>query len=332
MRVGMNPMVDQQLTVNKFTHRIVVPVYIPNAEGYFKNGFEVLKLSIGSLLQTVHEKTAITIIDNASSNEVSTYLLQLLEEQKIDQLIKNAVNKGKVDPIVSVMRGAIEPLLTLADADVLYKQGWQQEVEKIFNAIPGVGMVSPLPQPSLFRYYSKWSWYFGFVKKCFIMRPNEDLDAVKRFKESTVGFTSFEAIETNPLGINYNGAKAIIGAGHFCATYNKLVAEYIPHHSSGEDFYGAESLFLDKPVEDAGFLRLATSKGWVYHIGNTIEDWMNDIVQYNISHPQQAPSIIAKHVLNLKGFAYGPKFINNIVGKVISSSRFKNMVFKMARK
>lgn len=332
MRIGDNPMKEQKLAGNNCTHRVIMPVYIPNAEGYFKHAFDVLKLSIGSLLQTVHEKTAITIIDNACSHEVSAYLQGLLETKKIDQLVQNAINKGKVDPIVGIMRGSLEPLLTLSDADVLFKQGWQQEVEKVFNAIPGVGMVSPLPQPSLFRYYSKWSWYFGFIKKCFTIKDNEDLDAVKHFKESTVGFTGFEDVEKKPLGIHYNGVDAIIGAGHFCATYNRNVVKYIPGHSSGNEFYGAESLFLDKPVEDAGLLRLATTKGWVYHIGNTIEHWMDDIVQYNLQHPKQAPSNIVQHVVNLKGVSYKLKFINTIIGNIVTSARFKKMVRKKAKR
>ena len=332
MRIGQNPMINNKIINNDFVHRIIIPVYIPNAEGYFENALDVLKLSISSLLQTVHDRTAITIIDNTCSKEVSTYLQALLEEKKIDQLVQNAINKGKVDPIVSIMRGSLEPLLTLADADVLYKQGWQAEVEKIFNAIPGVGMVSPLPQPLLFRYYSKWSWYFGSTRKCFTKADNKDLDAVKLFKESTVGFTAFETMEKKPLGISYNGVEAIIGAGHFCATYNRQVVQHIPHHSSGNEFYGAESLFLDKPVEDAGLLRLATSKGFVYHIGNAIEHWMNDIVQYNQQTPNQASVTVEQHVQNSKGFAFRLKFANSIIGKIISSARFKNMAFKMAKK
>ena len=92
MRVGDNPMKNQKLINELFVHRVIIPVYIPNANGYYKNSFEVLKLSFESLVKTIHSGTAITIIDNACSEEVSAYLKMLLKDGRIDQLVINNQN------------------------------------------------------------------------------------------------------------------------------------------------------------------------------------------------------------------------------------------------
>lgn len=333
MRIGNNPMKETSILSKDFVHRIIMPVYIPNAEGYFEKLFEVLKLSLESLLQTVHAGTAITLINNDCSAEVSSYLQELLRTKRIDQLVENSINKGKIDPVVSVMKGVLEPLITITDADVLFKNGWQQEVEKIFFTIPSVGMVSPLPQPAQFKYFCSWSWYFGFTRNCFTMKENSDLDAVKKFKESTTGFTEFSGIEERPLGISYNGVEAIIGAGHFCATYNRVILNNIPSQSSGVEFAGAEVLFLDKPVEETGMLRLATSKGWVYHMGNVAESWMYEVSASNkrdILHDNSKQ--LDKYSFNNKGLGYKPKIINKIIHSILNSTKFKNLVFAMAKK
>jgi len=332
MRVGLNPMNEEKLAEKHFAHRIVMPVYIPNAEGYFEDSFEVLKLSIDSLLKTINSVTAVTIINNACTSEVTSYLRELLAEKSIDQLIENAINKGKVDPVASILKGALEPLITITDADVLFKVGWQEEVEKIFFAIPNVGMVSPLPLPARYRYYSKWSLYFGFTRNCFFLKKNFDVDSVQKFRESVNRFNGFSDIEKQPLGLRYNNVEAIMGSSHFCATYNKAIAKWIPNASSGNKFNGAEVLFLDKPVENAGLMRLATNKGWVYHIGNKVEPWMYELQEANKLSPTSKNVQTADYHFNNKGFLYKPKFINNVIGRIIDSVKFKNLIFAIAKK
>ena len=61
MRIGNNPEKESPTMVVENYHRIIVPVFIPHFEGYFKEAFDVFKLCIESLLLTVHSKTRITI-------------------------------------------------------------------------------------------------------------------------------------------------------------------------------------------------------------------------------------------------------------------------------
>lgn len=333
MRVGHNPQRTKSLNKQNYLHRIIIPVYIPDSnEEYFKHAFQVLKLCINSLLSSIHPKTFITIIDNASKDEIKSYLNQLLTENKIQQLVRYNTNQGKVDPVVSIMKGALEPLITISDADVLFKKGWQQSVEEVFVNIPHVGIVSPIAQPGLLRYYSVWSWYFGYKKNCFVKQPIEDRDALIKLKYSLGQDAEFSEIEQEPIGIKYNGVKAIIGSGHFCATYHKAVIPFIPNYSSGNQFLNAEELFLDKPVEDAGLMRLATNFGWVYHIGNVPENWMQEVVDENIKNNKKIEPNTTLEDINVHSLKNNFFTKKKILYKIIRSTRFKDVAFKKAKK
>lgn len=293
MRIGTNPMKYSRLTIKEAYHRIIIPVYIPSDEGYFEKSYEVLKLCINSLLQTIHDKTLITIINNNCNSDVTIYLRELLELKKIDQLVEYQENKGKVDPVVSVMKGSLESLITITDCDVLFKFGWQNAVETIFSNFPKVGMVSPLPAPGIRHYFSSWSWLFGLINLSIKRKKNNDIESLINFKKS-IGLTdvTLNNFEKYPFVLRKKNIEAIIGAGHFCATYNKNIIKYIPESSSGIYFNGAEELFLDKPVEIGRFLRLATSKGYVFHMGNKPENWMYKVLNENLNFKETSQNIV----------------------------------------
>lgn len=333
MRVGHNPQRTKSLNKQNYLHRIIIPVYIPNSnEEYFKHAFEVLQLCINSLLSSIHTKTFITIIDNACNSEIENYLNELLAQNKIQQLVRYNTNQGKVDPVVSIMKGALEPLITISDADVLFKKGWQKSVEEVFVNIPHVGMVSPVAQPGMLRYYTVWSWYFGFKKNCFVKQAIDDREALTKLKYSLGQDAQFSEIEECPIAIKFNGVKAIIGSGHFCATYHKAVIPFIPNYSSGNQFLNAEEMFLDKPVEDAGFMRLATNFGWVYHIGNVPENWMKEVVLENIEDNKKVEPNSAVENINIRSLKNNFFTKKKILYKIIRSKRFKDLVFKKAKK
>jgi len=167
MRVGINPEKENKnLTIEAY-HRVIIPVYIPNLnEDYFKDGLQILKYNIESLLATIHSKTRISIVNNNCCNEVTAYLKKkYVENFCIDQLLNSKINLGKVNAINAVVKGNLEPLITITDADVLFVQGWQQEVEKVFLEFPNAGMVSPVPSSIGYRgEFLNSTYFYGFLK------------------------------------------------------------------------------------------------------------------------------------------------------------------------
>ena len=74
MRVGTNPNKINDTITSDHLHQVIIPLYIPNQEGYFKDVFEIFKLCLESLLLTVHNKTRITIYNNNSHLDVKKYI------------------------------------------------------------------------------------------------------------------------------------------------------------------------------------------------------------------------------------------------------------------
>ena len=83
MRIGSNPNKEIHQEQSVFLHQIIVPVYIPNEEGYFIDALKILKICLNSLCNTVHDKTYITVVNNGSCENVVRYLNALFLEKNM---------------------------------------------------------------------------------------------------------------------------------------------------------------------------------------------------------------------------------------------------------
>lgn len=323
MRIGDNPGKLSPLEYRKPYHRVILPVYIQEG-GWFEATYDTMVLCIESLQQTIHAQTGVTVIANACSEKVMQFLLQKNKAGIIDQLIINHENKGKVDPLISVMKGCREGLITISDCDVLFKAGWQHEVEKIFYSVPRVGLVSPMPAPNMHHTFTAWAWYFGFTKGRIKRMTNQDRDSIIAFRKSIGTSDQLTEIEEHPFYLFYKDIVACFGCGHFCATYSKEVIPYLPMNYSGPQITNAELHFLDLPVEHNGFLRLATAKGYVYHMGNVAEPWMYDVLKSNEGFTENTIRIQLT-----KGYPVKGNLWYKAIGKLLGSSKSKKLKTKL---
>ena len=75
MRVGFNPNKDKNLVRSDYYHKIIIPVYIPNFEGYFKDSFRIFKICLNEKnesecydsTRTLSSKTKETIINSLNT-------------------------------------------------------------------------------------------------------------------------------------------------------------------------------------------------------------------------------------------------------------------------
>ena len=88
MRIGFNPNKDKIKKPDGYFHQVIIPVYIPNNQGYFKDSFQILLNCLESLFKTSHPETYFTIVNNGSCKEVVTYLNQLFNNNKINVILK----------------------------------------------------------------------------------------------------------------------------------------------------------------------------------------------------------------------------------------------------
>ena len=279
MRIGSNPEKDKQIE-QKGYHRIIIPVYIPNLEAYFEKGLEFTKLCLESLFKTTHTKSVITIVNNGSCQEITNYLQELYALGKVDQLIHNKNNVGKIDAVIPIARSASEELITIGDGDVLFKDGWIQAVEEVFVNFPEAGMVAPVPNPTFYRVHSENTLFDAFFKGKLRFQSICDKGDLLRFAES------IDAVDTmykkksrlnSQLTVNRKEFSALVGCGHFVSTLRREVFDYAPAKPSRLAYAAkADKDYIDIPNDKAGLWRLATAENYAYHMGNTPQRWIYD--------------------------------------------------------
>ncbi|MCR9183582.1 MAG: glycosyltransferase family 2 protein [Flavobacteriaceae bacterium] len=283
MRIGSNPYKDSPLKPLPYNHQVIIPVYIPNFEGFFIESFEILKLSLESLFKTIHSNTFITVVNNGSSDEVRDYLDALYKENKINEVIHTGAI-GKINAILKGLVGHNFPLVTISDADVLFLNGWQEATYDVFKAFSKAGVVSPVPvfrkqleftHPLHFDYFFSKKLQFSAVK---------NPEAMTLFAKS-IGWPRLdEKWKDVILTVTEQNITAVVGAPHFVATYKRELFESIPNLSS-DSFLGnkSEQHFFDKTVLKYNAYRLATYENYAYHMGNTLEEWMQEKLNNLIS-------------------------------------------------
>lgn len=282
MRQGVNKSkISPELDTSNY-HRVIVPVYIPNLEeDYYKDGLQILEFALVSLFRTIHSKTRVTIINNGSCAEVVEYLYALKSKHKsFDQIYDSSVNLGKINAINAVIKGNIEQLITITDADVLFLENWQEGVEQVFASFPEAGVVSPVPSSIGYtNNYSSSTLGIAILKSRFIFSDVLDPSGLINFQKSIGRSMYKEAHLKQWPTYSFNGNKAVIGCGHFCATFKRKALSNIPNKPTKYKLgMGAVAKFLDRPPNQDGYLRLATEKNMAYHLGNKVEEWMEKVM------------------------------------------------------
>lgn len=326
MRIGKNPEKENtQLEIDSY-HRVIIPVYIPNlTEDYFKDGLEILKMCLESLIFTIHPKTRISIINNGCCDEVIAYLNDCYKNHAIiDQLLHSKINLGKVNALYSAIKSNLEPLITIADSDVMFLPLWQQKVEQIHYDFPEAGLVSPVPSSTAFKSpFNKSTLYYGFFKGRIKVTSVLDPDGMIKFQES-IGRIMYKPIHLEKyLTITKGKSEAVIGSGHFIATLKADVFKNAPLEiCEAKIVGGSENKYIDIPNDKSGFLRLSTMGNYAYHLGNQTEDWMKDrlvqIKNISIDKPTLSKLPAVKPISN---FGY---FIGGILHKTLMTKLKKS--------
>lgn len=278
MRVGFNPNKDKVLPKSDFTHQVIVPVYIPHQNDYFKDSFQILQFCLESLMKTSHKNTYITVVNNGSCVEVVDYLNQLQQEGKLHEVIHTTAI-GKLNAILKGITGHQFQLITISDADVLFLNNWQKATYDVFEAFPKAGAVSTTPSSKVLKQYTDSVLVSNFFSKKLKFTNVVNPDALAMFAKSIGNKDFYNAIHLKKyLTFTEGKVSAVIGASHFVTTYKGSVFDLLKNrHSMFALGTTSEALFLDKPVNDLGYWRLSTCENYTYHMGNTSENWMDTV-------------------------------------------------------
>jgi hypothetical protein len=324
MRVGVHPARGTHIESNNAYHRIVMPVYIPNLEGYFKESLEVLKLCIESLHTTIHNKTRISVVSNGSCLQVNNFLSKELETKRIDELLIVSDGIGKINSIFKLINNVKEPLVTLADADVLFTTGWQGAVEEVFMDYSKVGMVCPFSYSKGYRELTANIFFDNFFNRKIKISNIKDAEALKHFAES-IGNPNFYKDIHLKKGVTFQEkgkSKVFIGAGHFVATFKTDVFDPFTFQGHLNKMSHGERIYIDTPAVKSGLWRVSTYENYVYHMGNTIVPMYSSILSEN----EKSISKEKKFHFKVKRVSKFSFYVKNIFfGRII----FSNKVFKI---
>lgn len=319
MRKGVNPEKYKEELNTRYFHRIVVPIYIPNVEEeYYKNTPGVLEHCLDSLITSINpETTAITVINNNSTSKIDAIIER--RAAHFDKVIKFTENKGKVYPLVHEARACYEPFITLVDSDVLFLKGWEQAVFSVFSTYHKAAVVAPLPSPGLaFKHNSSifaLPYLLGKIKHDKIINEVDcNLYLEGLGNPSLLTRNNRLKSWTEAHYFLNKEPKAIVGAGHFVATYKSDIFKEETLFPSVKFKNGYEDEFIDVLADKKGGYRLSTVETFAYHMGNNLDENIKTLSQGG--GPLLQPELIAVIPTKLKPIIL-PYFMRKFVFKVI---------------
>ena len=305
MRKGTNPARLEDIKVkNDFFHQIIVPVYLPELTGYYEQGLDILKICLDSICMTVHKKTFISVVNNGSCEAVKTYLDECLKTEKIQEVIHTTAI-GKINAIAKGISGHDFDLVTITDADVLFVKGWQKAVYDIYETFPKAGMVGTTPNSKMWNYLTENIHFDNFFSKKLKFRPVSNPDDMLKFDISVGKKNLFKnASLYKILSIKKEQIIAVVGTGHFVATYKSSILQNL--RQSSDHFKispDSDNKYLDIPSIENGHWRLSTYKNYTYHIGNQLEDWVLNKYEHLKSNPSSS-LILDKPIIHQLGKSF----------------------------
>lgn len=294
MRKGLNPNKDKmgKNDVN-YVHQIIIPVYIPELDGYFSESLKIFQTCIKSLLKSINKNTFISLVSNGSCTEVEEYVKGLYIDGMVQEITLTS-NIGKYNSIMKAFAGHSIPLVTISDADVYFLDGWQNETFKVFRHFDRAGTVGLIPQ------------FLSYQSQCENLLFDYNFSPDLRFEgiNDSEGLIEFyKSIGWKPdypedrlkytLCLRKNEHKAIVGSGHVVATYRRELLEGLQLYNSYKMGGNSEKL-LDETAPKKGYYRFTTSKNMAFHLGNKLDNKLigkinqrnNKLVITNESFPE----------------------------------------------
>jgi len=278
MRKGKNSSKEAVIKTSHVNHRVLIPLYIPFEEAYYLEAFSIFEMCLNSLHNTSTYQFNITVISDGCCETVNDKLYKLFQNNKINELIIEKDNIGKLNAILKVLRSVNEEFVTITDADILFLNDWDKNVFKIFQTFKKAAVVSPIPVFRKQLSYTGNIWLDALFSKKMKFKPVKNPEALERFAKS-LGWPYLEdKYKDVIMTLEENNVTAVVSAAHCVATYNTSYLKNIPKENTIYKLGGnSEGKYLDNPPYKEDGYRLSTYDNFAYHIGNKKESWLTDI-------------------------------------------------------
>ncbi|MEJ2263546.1 MAG: glycosyltransferase family A protein [Anaerolineales bacterium] len=272
MRVGQNPAKSIKEVFRPEKVTVAVVTCIPFLGGYYAESLEVLKTCLSSLWGNTDMPYDLLVFDNASSQEVRSYLVDAQCGGRIQYLVLSDNNVGKGGAWNFIFSAAPGEYIAYADSDIYFYPGWLSTQIKVLDRFPNVGMVTGMPlwSPEEFSTSTiEWAQKSPEVR----LERGKYLSWEDYWRHSrSLGRDEQQARASFHSRQDYcvvNGEQRFfVGAGHFQFVAKRAVLQEVLPIPTDRPMGQVRS--LDIALNQRGYLRLSTSDWWVQHLGNTL--------------------------------------------------------------
>jgi len=273
-RIGMNPARNRVSQYRPARVTVAMLVYLPHLKGYFEHRFDVVKLSMASLLANTQTEHDLLVFDNGSCDEVKGWLRELQESGVIRYLITSTENIGKLGALRVIAGAAPGELIAYTDDDTFFYPGWLEAHVDLFNDFPNVGMVSGSPERTLFDHGIQSNLAYGeshdevhlsYGKRIPEQWEREWAIALGKNPDEFVGQVTL----LDDIILEFNEREAYATACHNQFLSPKSVLqEFLQGQWSGRLMGGLNE--FDNMIDAAGYLRITTRERTTRLIGNVL--------------------------------------------------------------
>ena len=285
MRIGKNPYkgtggegkayIGKKVTAAMLT-------FIPNFMGYYRERFDLLKLSIESLIKHTDSNLAdILVLDNGSCEEVRAYLQQLHNQGSITYYVQSKHNLGYNGGLNWIYSACQSSYLSYSDDDVFFHPGWLEKALEVHENFPSIGMVSCSPSKTKFGDHHESSKclperYPDLVKRRMSSKEWEqewDILFLNSVGSSISAFPDIAALEIPILESNH--VECFPLSTHFHYVLSKAALDCLYPFPVGDLMSSNINnplfdmrLIFDKKLDDEGFAKVTTLGMYTEHLGN----------------------------------------------------------------
>lgn len=275
MRIGKNPVKEEYDSYQCKKIGIAILTYIPNEIGYFSNSFEILKIQIESIKNSINTPADILLFDNGSNKDIQRKLSEMISNKQIDFLFLSNHNLGKTGALNWIFSSMQNEFIVYTDSDILFRQGWLEESLNIFNEIPTVGLVTA--QPCLYDILNgKHKTTPPKNDEFILVEKNIEFDIIEEYINGLGKINTPISEFTNKkyLHVESKNQKisCIFGGSHMQFLTKKQIISKILPLPAKKALSKVEDFELNNRLDQLGYLQLSLTKPLVYHMGNSIDE------------------------------------------------------------
>ena len=275
MRDGSNPNRNARVTGY---HPIVISAitHLPNQQGYHEGRFDVIRASLETMRANAGMDCEILVWDNGSNANLRGWLIN---NYRPDHLIFSR-NVGKSIARASIVR-MLPPdrIVGVADDDMFYYPDWLKKQVEVLVTYPQVGTVSGWPVRTQFRFHNSATVEWGRehatgFETGKIIPAHEDRDFCESIGRDYDWHSGAYTENDMDIKLTYRGVPTY-ATGHHAQWIGKagVISNFVDYTPEAM----ADERPFEQAVNDAGLLRLTTFRRTSQHIGNVLDDRLEDL-------------------------------------------------------